>query len=334
MENVFEAENVVREEHHGQPDGGNKKVKKKDSWAKDFKKNWQVYLTFIPAFVFFVVLSYIPMYGIVMAFENFKVSKGFFGSEWVWFENFKYLFSDEAFWRALGNTVAIALLKITLGFVAPIIFAILLSLLRNKKYKRTVQTLSYLPNFVAAVVVCSLLSEFVGTGGPLSVLFAKILNSESTNWLANNKIPVFWLLYTFMGIWQGIGWGSIMYVSSIAMVNGDLYEAASLDGATRMQKLFYITIPCIMPMIVMMFVMNVGLSFTTGFDSILLLYMPSTYNVADTVYTYTYRLAFTAGSQDYGLSSASGLFQSIVGTTLLVISNKLSKKATGGLSLF
>ena len=307
---------------------------KKISWKTDIKRNWQIYVIFLPAFLFFLVLSYIPMFGIVMAFENFKVTKGFLGSQWIGLENFKYLFSDPNFLYALRNTVCIALLKITVGFIAPIIFAVLLSLLCSKHYKRIVQTLSYLPNFIAAVVVCSLLAEFVGTGGPLSVFFANLLNTTSSNWLADNRIPVFWLLYIFMGIWQGIGWGSIMYVASISMVNGDLYEAAALDGAGRLTRMFKITIPCIMPMIVMMFVMNVGLSFSTGFDNILLLYMPSTYEVSDTVYTYTYRLAFTAGNQDYGLSAASGLFQSVVSTILLVSTNKLSAKMADGASLF
>lgn len=311
-----------------------RKFEKKTGWKKDFKRNWQVYTLFIPAFLFFLIFSYIPMFGIVMAFENFKVADGFFGSEFIGFDNFIRLFADSQFLVALRNTVCIALLKITVGFIAPIIFAILLSLIRAKKYKRTAQTLSYLPNFIAAVVVCSLLAEFVGTDGPLSVLVAKIFHIDSTNWLANDKIPVFWLLYIFMGIWQGIGWGAIMYVASIAMVSADLHEAAAIDGASRLRRLWSITLPCIMPMIVMMFVMNVGLSFGTGFDNILLLYMPSTYSVSDTVYTYTYRKAFTAGNQDYGLSAASGLFQSTVGTILLVGSNKLGKKLTDGISLF
>jgi len=165
------------------------------------------------------------------------------------------------------------------------------------------------------------------------MLLTNLFGLENQNWLANNYIPVFWLLYVFMGIWQGIGWGSIMYVAAIATVNGDLHEAAAIDGASRLQRLFKITLPCIMPTIVMMFVLNVGLSFMTGYDSILLLYMPSTYNVADTVYTYTYRLAFTSGS-NYSLSAASGLFQSIVSTILLIGSNTLSRKISDGASLF
>ena len=186
-----------------------------------------------------------------------------------------------------------------------------------------------MPNFVAAVVICSLFTSFFGLNGVISTW----LTGQGADWIINDQIPVFWLMYTFMGIWQGIGWGSIMYVASISMVNGDLHEAAALDGATRLQRLWYITLPCISPMIVMMFVMNVGLGFTTGFDNILLLYAPKNFNVADTLYTYTYRLAFDAGNQDYALSAASGLFQSVVGTILLVGSNKLSKKLSGS-SLF
>ncbi len=307
---------------------------KKVSWKKDFKLNWGVYLLFLPTFVLFFVLNYLPMFGIVMAFEDYSVLDGVFGSKWVWFDNFVKLFSGEEFLNALKNTVILALMKITIGFIAPIVFAVLLSLLRSKRYKRTVQTMSYMPNFVAAVVVTMLLRQFVAEGGPLTKLLTDVFGAEDQNWLANNKEPVFWLIYTFMGIWQGVGWGSIMYVAAISAVNGDLYEAAAIDGATRMQRLFKITLPSIFPLIVMMFVMNVGLCFTQGFDNILLLYMPATYNVSDTIYTYTYRIAgFAGGVPDYGLSAASGLFQSIVGTILLVGSNAVSKKVAGS-SLF
>ena len=306
---------------------------KKNSWRLDIKRNWMVYLIFLPTFLLFLVLNYIPMFGIVMAFQNYKVTSGVFGSEWVHFQNFVTLFTGDEFLNAMKNTLIIGLLKLTIGFIAPILFAILLSLLRSQKYKRVVQTMSYLPNFVAAVVVCSLLMEFLGKNGPLT-LFLTWFGAANQNWIANNQAPAFWLIYTFMGIWQGVGWGSIMYVASIATVSGDLYEAAALDGAGRMRRLFSITLPSIMPLIVMMFIMNVGLCFTQGYDSILLLYMPSTYNVSDTLYTYTYRLAgFSGGTPDYGLSAASGLFQSVVGSLLLVGSNKLSAKYAGS-SLF
>lgn len=300
-------------------------LRKKGSWSLDFYQNWQVYLMFIPVILYEIVLHYLPMFGIVMAFEDYSVGKGYFGSPWVGMKNFIDLFTGEQFPIALRNTLIIAILKGTIGFIAPVAFAVLLSLLRSKKYKRVVQTMSYLPNFVASVVVASLLIEFLGKGGPLTMLLTK-LGAENKNWLADSNPPVFWIIYLFMGIWQGIGWGSIMYVASIATVSEDLQEAAALDGATRLQRMFLITLPCIKPMIIMMLVLNIGLSFSTGFDNILLLYMPSTYNVADTVYTYTYRMAFGGGASNYSLSAASGLFQSVVGTILLMGSNALSKK--------
>lgn len=307
---------------------------RKVPWKKDLKMNWGVYLMFIPIFLYTLVLHYVPMFGIVMAFEDYDINKGYFKSPWVGMANFVELFSGSDFPRAIFNTVVIALLKCTVGFVMPILFACLLSLLRSKKYKRTVQTSSYLPNFVAAVIVCFLVQEFVKQDGPITLLLHHLFGLENTNLLADPNPPTFWIIYLVMGIWQGIGWGSIMYVAAIATVSGDLHEAAAIDGATRLQRLTKITLPCIMPAIVMMFVLGIGTSFAAGYDNILLLYMPTTYPVADTIYTYTYRLAFAAGgARDYSLSAASGLFQSIVGTILLMGSNYMSKKASGS-SLF
>lgn len=301
-------------------------------WSKDFKRNWAVYLLFLPAIIYMVVLHFIPMFGIVMAFEDFNVARGFFGSEWVGMKNFIDLFTGDQFLNALRNTVCMAIMKNTIGFIPPIIFAFLLSMIENKKFKRFCQTMSYLPNFVAAVVVASLVTEFLGKDGPLTMLLTNVFGAENQNWLANEHIPVFWVIYILMGVWQGIGWGSIMYVAAISTVSGDLHEAAAIDGANRWQRLTKITLPCILPTIMMMFVLGVGLSFSTGYENVILLYMPSTYEVADTVYSYTYRMAFSAGS-NYSLSAASGLFQSIVGTALLIGSNALSRKTTDS-SLF
>lgn len=302
------------------------------TWKKDFNRNWAVYLMFLPAVIYMLVLSYAPMVGILMAFENYSTTKGLFGSQWVGLANFKDLFTGEDFPRALRNTICISALKCTIGFVMPILFAFVLSLVKSKKFKRIVQTFSYLPNFVAAVVVAALVTEFLSSDGAITMLLS-MLGLPEQNWLANNNIPVFWIIYLVQGIWQSIGWGSIMYVAAIATVSNDLHEAAAIDGATRLQRMAKITLPCIMPTIVMMFVINIGTSFVAGFDNILLLYMPSTYNVADTVYTYTYRMAFSSGGSNYGLSAASGLFQSIVATTMLVGSNYLTKKKSD-MSLF
>ncbi len=302
------------------------------SWKTELRRDWVVYLLFVPIIVYEVVLHYLPMFGIVMAFEDYNVVDGYFRSPWVGLKHFIDLFSGEDFPQAIRNTVAIGLLRCTIGFIAPIIFALMLSLINSKKFKRTCQTMSYMPNFVAAVIVCSLFTQFLAKDGPLTLLLTKVFGAENQNWFANDQVPVFWIIYLLMGIWQGIGWGSIMYVAAISQISGDLHEAAAIDGATRLQRLFKITLPNILPMIVMMFVINIGTSLVAGYDNILLLYMPSTYNVADTVYTYTYRQAFGGGNTNYSLSAASGLFQSLISTILLIGSNALSRKT--GSSLF
>ena len=302
------------------------------SWKTELRRDWVVYMLFVPIIVYEVVLHYLPMFGIVMAFEDYNVVDGYFHSPWVGLKHFVDLFSGEDFPQAIGNTVIIGVMRATFGFVAPIIFALMLSLINSKKFKRTAQTMSYMPNFVAAVIVCSLFTQFLAKDGPLTLFLAKVFGAENQNWLANDQIPVFWVIYLLMGIWQSIGWGSIMYVAAISQISGDLHEAAAIDGATRLQRLFKITLPNILPMIVMMFVINIGTALVAGYDNILLLYMPSTYNVADTVYTYTYRQAFGGGNSNYSLSAASGLFQSLISTILLVASNALSRKT--GSSLF
>ena len=302
------------------------------SWKTEFKRDWVVYMLFVPIIVYEIVLHYLPMFGIVMAFEDYNVADGYFRSPWVGLKHFIDLFSGEDFLQAIRNTVVIGLLKSTIGFAAPIIFALMLSLINSKKFKRAAQTMSYLPNFVAAVIVCSLFTQFLAKDGPLTLFLTSVFGAENQNWFANDQAPVFWIIYLLMGIWQGVGWGSIMYVAAISQVSGDLHEAAALDGASRLQRLFKITLPSIFPMIMMMFVINIGTALAAGYDNILLLYMPSTYNVSDTVYTYTYRQAFGGGSSNYSLSAASGLFQSLVSTILLVVSNQLSRKT--GSSLF
>lgn len=300
---------------------------KKDSWKRDLQKNGTIYLLFIPVFVYLVVMCYLPMFGVVMAFEDFNLAKGIFGSQWVGWGNFVELFTGDQFLTALRNTLIIAAFNLTFNFVAPIIFAFLITSVKNKKIRRVCQTMSYMPNFVASVVVVSLAQMFLAYDGPLTQILTA-LGFEQQNWLANSNPPVFWIIYTMMSIWSSFGFGSIMYVAAIENLSKEIEEAACLDGATRFQIMIKIILPNIMPLVIMMWVMNIGLALRAGSDRILLMYMPSTYSVADVLYTYTYRMAFS-GVPNYGLSAASGLFQSVVGTALLLTSNKLSKKAAG-----
>ena len=296
-------------------------------WKKDWRENKILYLLFVPVLAYFIIFNYVPMSGILMAFQDFKVTKGLFGSEWIGMENFAELIDDEAFLPALRNSFAMAGFNLTLGFIAPIILALLITSIKPNPGTRVMQTITYLPNFVSAVVVCSLASQFLDVNGGITKVLTA-LGFEQQNWLANSDIPVFWLINTGIGIWQGAGWGSIIYIAAIYNINGDLHEAAAIDGANRWQRLLHITLPGIMPMIMMMLTLKIGLVFREGFDKILLLYMPLTYDTADCLHTYTYRMAF-GGMPNYSLSTASGLFQSVIATVLLVISNTLNKKATG-----
>ena len=294
------------------------------TWKKDFKKNGVIYLMFLPLAIYYIIFNYIPMVGILMAFENYKINKGLFGSKWVGMANFVKLFTGSGFTVALRNTTCMAIMSLLLGFLPPVILALLFSECKLKKYKRVTQIMSYMPNFVSAVVVCALVTEFVGQNGGITAFLTK-LGFEKQNWLANTQIPVFWLIYCFIGIWTGFGYGSIIYTTAISNVSGDLKEAAALDGANRFQRIIHVVLPSIKPLIIIQLTMAVGTMFMVGFDRVLLLYMPKTYAVSDVLYTYTYRMAF-GNKIDYGVSTASSLFQSLIGTTLLLTSNALNRK--------
>ena len=308
--------------------GGRKKVtapvNNPGSWKKDFQKNGVIYLIFLPIAAYFIIFNYVPMVGTLMAFENYKPTKGLFGSDWVGFANFAKLFSGKDFPRAFRNTAVMAVMSILLGFLPPIILAILFSECKVRKYRRVTQIMSYMPNFVSTVVVCAIVTEFVSADGPITH-FLMNFGVKQQNLLASNQEPVFKLIYCFIGVWAGFGYGSIIYTTAISNVSGDLKEAAALDGANRFQRIWYIVLPSLKHLVIMQLTMAVGTMFMVGFDKVLLLYIPKNYEVSDVLYTYTYRMAF-GNRVDYGVSTASSLFQSILGTVLLIVSNQLSKR--------
>lgn len=300
----------------------------KISFSKDFRKNWVIYAMFGCLAVYFIIFNYIPMAGIAMAFEKYSTTKGLFGSKWVGFDNFVKLFTGSGFTVALRNTAAMAVLNLLFGFFPPIIMAVVFSECRARGFRRFAQICSYMPNFISAVVVCTLLINFLGNDGGITLLLSSVFGTPQQNWLAIPDIPVFWIIYALLGVWIGAGYGSIVYTTSIANVNYELKEASALDGANRWQRIWYIILPQVLPMAMMMLTMSVGTVFMAGWDKVLLLYMPKTYKAADVLYTYTYRMAF-GNTVDYGVSTASGLFQSIIGTILLVVSNKINRSASG-----
>lgn len=313
-----------------------KQIKKRNriSWKSDICKNWPVYLLFLPVLAWLVVFHYVPMTGIVLAFKDYNIWDGIWGSKWCGFDNFTLMFTgggtgSNDFLFALRNTVVIGLLNLTIGFIVPVIFALLVSQVRVRKYKRVCQMLSYLPNFVSAVVIVQLMQNLLGQDGPLTILCVKLFGAENIDW-TNAASPAIWIWYVIFGTWQGFGYGSITFVSAISNIDGSLYEAAAIDGASRWQMMKNITLPAIMPMILMMWILQIGMVFKIGFDRTQLLYNASTNaEYIDTLFSYTMRNTL---SNDLGLSTASSLFQSVVGTILLVTGNTISRKV-GGVSM-
>ena len=289
-----------------------------------------IYLMLIPGIVFFAVFHYGPMSGVILTFKKYNARLGIWGSQWVGMDNFARIFKTPAAVEAIRNTFEINIARLVFQFPAPIILALLINEMRGTKLKRVYQTIYTFPHFLSWVIVSTILSNFLANGGMINTIISN-LGGTRVNFLAS--VPLFRPLLYLTHNWKEMGWNAIIYMAAIAAIDPTLYEAATVDGATRLQRLFKITLPNIMPMILMMFVINVGTALAAGYDNILLLYMPSTYNVADTVFTYTYRQAFGGGATNYSLSAASGLFQSVVCTILLIGSNTLSRK-TAGSSLF
>lgn len=299
-----------------------------EGWKKDLRKNGTMYLLFIPAAVFFIIFSYVPMIGIVMAFQEVNATAQMFGDKWVGWDNFVRLFTSTAsgnFLLAMRNTFIMALLNITVGFIFPIILALLVSEVRSKTFKRTTQTVTYMPYFISAVIICSLVTEFVDDDGAVTAILS-LFGYDGGNLLENENPPVFWLINLFTDIWQNAGYSSIVFVAAIANVDKELYEAAAMDGANRFRRAWSVTLPSILPTIVMMFTIKIGTVLTTGFDKVILLYNPGIYDTADCLYSYTYRMTTGEGGfADFGLSAASGLFQSVLSVVLLFASNALTK---------
>ena len=291
----------------------------------DIRRNKALYVCLLFILAFFVIFSFSPLVGLLMAFERYSPVKGFFGSEWIGLKNFETFFSGPYVGRLIRNTISIGVLDLLINFPMPIVFALILNEIHAKSFKKTVQTISYMPYFISAVVACGLVLDFTEAGGPISVLVAKITGGQPMNLL--NQGTNFWLIYVLQNLWQGLGYGSIIFISALSSIDQELYDAAQVDGAGKWRQCIHITIPGIVPMIVMMLIMRMGSVFAVGADKILLLYGPANYEFSDVINTYVYRMGLL--NSDYGLSTAVGLFNSIIGTVMLITTNKITKKLTG-----
>ncbi|MDF2484863.1 MAG: sugar transporter permease [Herbinix sp.] len=288
---------------------------------KDYKRNKFKYLIVLPVIIYLLIFAYKPMYGVIIAFQHYKPFLGIDGSKWVGFDNFIAFFNDVYFFRLLKNTFSISLLSILFGFPAPIFLALLLNEIKNARFKRVVQTISYMPYFISIVVVCGLIKAFSQTDGVFNdIIFA--LGGERSNLLSVKEN--FYPIYILSGIWQSIGWDSIIYLAALAGIDQEQYEAARVDGAGRLKQMLYITLPGLLPTITVLFILRMGGVLNVGYEKILLLYQPLTYEVADVISTYVFRKGIVEAN--YSFSTAVGLFNSVVNIFFLMVTNKLSKK--------
>ena len=295
--------------------------KKPGKWARDFKKNRLLYFMIIPVVLYYILFHYLPIYGITIAFQDFKPRLGFFNSPWVGFENFLQFFNSIFFGRLLRNTMLLSFYGLLFGFPVPILFAILLNEVRSLKFKKTIQTITYLPQFISTVIIASLIVLFTNSDGFVTAIVGSITGNPAS--LISNP-DSFRAIYTISGIWQGFGWGSIVYLASISGISAELYEAATIDGANKFQRILHVTIPGMLPTIVIMFIMAIGGFMSVGWEKAFLLQVPETYETSDIISTYVYRKGFI--DMDYSFSAAVDLFNSVINVILLTLANFLSRK--------
>lgn len=287
----------------------------------EIRMNKSLYIMIIPVLAFYLLFAYKPMYGAIIAFKDFFPGKGIWGSEWVGFKHFIDFFQGLYFKRTLINTIVISFASIIFGFPAPIILALMINELRSKYFTKLVQTVTYMPHFISLVVICGLIKDFTNYNGIITTLLGYIGYPE-TSLLENSTMFV--PIYVISGIWQEVGFGSIIYLAALMGVDQQLYEAAKIDGASRWKQTLNVTIPGIMPTVVIMLILRLGGVMNIGFEKIILLYNPLIYDVSDVISSYVYRKGILEFS--YSFSSAVGLFNSAINFVFLIGSNWLSKK--------
>ncbi|AEI42978.1 ABC transporter permease [Paenibacillus mucilaginosus] len=284
---------------------------------------YHLYLIFLPVLIYYLIFRYMPIIGsVVLSFIDFNMFKGIADSPWVGLKHFLQFFDSIYFWRLLRNTLMINLLNLVFVFPMPILFALLMNEVRSKILKRSVQTISYLPHFVSTVIMASMAVTFLSPSIGFVNNFLPSFGGERIAFL--QKPEYFWGIYTVLDIWKTMGWSAILYFAALTGINGELYEAAMVDGANRWKQMLNITLPGILPTIIIMLLLKIGHMLDIGYEVILLLYNPSTYETADVINTYVYRKGVIEAS--YSFSSAVGLFQSVIGLILIVAANRLARK--------
>lgn len=291
--------------------------------GRNIKEHPYLYLMFLPVLAYYIIFHYWPMYGIIIAFKDFKPMKGIMGSNWVGMMHFVKFINDVFFWRLIRNTLVINVLMLIFAFPLPILFALVLNECKSVAFRKVVQTITYMPHFVSSVVVCSLMLIFCRSNGVITSLL-RPFGVQQTNLFS---VPgYFRTLYVCMNIWQELGWDSIIFFAALTSIDAALYEAARVDGANRLQQMWHVTLPGIAPTIIILLIMRIGSLMSLGWDRIYLLYSPMIYETADVISTYVYRMGLQRNQFSY--SAAVGLMNSVVNIILLVSANVISSKVS------
>jgi putative aldouronate transport system permease protein len=290
-------------------------------YIRDFMANKYLYLMMVPVLAYYLIFHYAPMYGALIAFKDYSPMKGILGSDWVGFKHFHDFFSSFYFWRILKNTLVISLYSLVFEFPAPIILALLINEVRSKTFKRVAQTITYMPYFISLVVICGIITDFTNADGVINNI-AMAFGYDGQAML--QKAELFRPIYILSEIWQRIGWESIIYIAALMSIDTEQYEAARMDGASRWKQMMYITLPGIMPTIAIMFILRMGNLLNVGFEKIILLYNPVSYETADVISSFVYRKGLLEFGWSY--SSAVGLFNSVINLILLISANYISRK--------
>lgn len=292
--------------------------------VKDLRRDWMLYAMLAPMVIWFVLFAYKPMYGLQMAFQKFSTFKGIAGSPFIGFDNFVVLFQSDQFLRAVWNTLALGLLSLTFGFPMPILLAVMINEVYHRGYRKAIQTIVYLPHFISVVIVAGLVINFMSPATGIVNNILSALGFERIYFMV--KPEWFRTIYISSSIWKEAGFDSIVFLAAIMSINPALYESAQVDGATRWQMIKRITLPSIVPTIAVLLVIRLGRVLEVGWEYIILLYQPSTYETADVISTYIYRLGLT--SARYDVATAAGIFNALISLVLVLVANKVSRRIT------
>lgn len=296
--------------------------KERVKWVKDIVRDRYFLILLAPVVLYYILFKYLPMFGIVIAFKQYNVFEGIWASDWVGLKYFQMFFDNPDSWKLMRNTLLLGVYKLVFGFPAPIILALLLNEVRVQLFKRFVQTVSYLPHFISTVVVAGMVTMFLSPTNGLINEIIQFFGFDAINFM--QKASWFRTVYVTSEIWQGIGWGSIIYLAALTTIDPQLYEASEIDGASRWKQTWHVTLPGIAPAIAILLIINVGQVLEIGFEKVFLLYNPATYETADIISTYVYRVGIVSGNFSYG--TAVDIFMGVISFILVYSANYVSRK--------